>query len=259
MAEEITELIGALAKAQGEFLPVIKASDNTFFKSKYADLTDVVRTIQPTLTDNGLVVSQFPSSDGQGGTTLITYLMHTSGQYIVHEMPLMLPKEDPQGQGSAITYARRYAYCAVLGVVADRDDDGNRASRPLSQRDTYDEPIQEEQDVAATDKFNELMAEAVEGKTSFGDEWANALRDQANTEGHETVNAWFRADPDAAEAFLARHKMAAMRAQSPKGRAKVGSAVQAEPSEDVQDAARRVVEAFPGAEEVPDEPALDLD
>lgn len=273
MTEDLKDLIGALAKAQGEFLPVIKASNNTFFKSKYADLTDIVRTIQPTLTEHGLVVSQFPSSDDRG-PTLVTYLMHVSGQYLVHSMPLFLPKDDPQGQGSAITYARRYAYCSVLGVVADADDDGNRASHPMGQRNEGSQEYEEE-DVQETQRFNQLMTEAVEGKEKYGDLWAQALREQAETEGHQTVNAWFRADPDAAEIFVTSHKLKAemtlRQNQEPvehggipddaaappkRTRAKAGSAVK--PEEDHAAAARRVMDAFPDAEIVDEDPELDL-
>lgn len=133
-SEQINELAAALAAAQGEFSTVKKDSENPFFKSKYADLSAVVKTAAPVLAVHKLAVSQFISTtvDGEGNLvdTLTTWLIHQSGQYINDTMRLRLTKEDAQGQGSAITYARRYSYMAVLGLVADEDDDGNKASTP---------------------------------------------------------------------------------------------------------------------------------
>jgi hypothetical protein len=120
----------ALVKAQAEFSAVPKDSVNPFFKSTYAALPDVVKTATPVLAKHGLAVSQFISQDESGHDALITYLIHQSGQYICHTARLMLVKDDPQAQGSAVTYLRRYSYMSVLGLVADVDDDGNAASSP---------------------------------------------------------------------------------------------------------------------------------
>jgi len=131
--ENLSELVSALVKAQAEFTAIPKDSANPFFKSKYAGLPIVVETAAPILAKHGLAVSQHVAiEDGQD--VLITYLLHTSGQHLAHAMRLHLVKDDPQGQGSAITYARRYAYMAVLGLVADDDDDGNAASRRQSSK-----------------------------------------------------------------------------------------------------------------------------
>jgi len=127
-SEAINELAKALVGAQAEFSAVPKGSNNPFFKSKYAALPDVVQHAGPVLSKHGLAISQFIGND-----ELITYLIHESGQYIAHTMTLHLPKQDPQGQGSAVTYARRYAYMSALGLVADDDDDGNRGSQSKPQ------------------------------------------------------------------------------------------------------------------------------
>lgn len=129
-SQEINELALALVKAQAEFSAVPKDSVNPFFKSTYAALPDVVKTATPVLAKHGLAVSQFISQDEAGHDALITYLIHQSGQYICHTARLMLVKDDPQAQGSAVTYLRRYSYMSVLGLVADVDDDGNAASQP---------------------------------------------------------------------------------------------------------------------------------
>ena len=125
----ITKLAQALLAAQAEFSAVPKGSDNPFFKSKYAALPDVVKHTTPVLAKHGLGVSQFVDNVN-GEDALTTYLIHSSGEFISHSMLLHLVKDDPQAQGSAITYARRYSYMACLGLVADEDDDGNAASKP---------------------------------------------------------------------------------------------------------------------------------
>lgn len=111
-------------------MPVVqKAKENPFFHSRYADLSTVVQTVTPIIAEHGLSVTQLPDYDGDRDL-LTTRLLHESGQWIEASMRLLPIKSDPQAQGSAITYARRYAYCAVLGIVADEDDDGQAASRP---------------------------------------------------------------------------------------------------------------------------------
>ncbi len=128
------QLIEALLNAQAEFTTVVKDKENPFFHSKYADLATIVEMAQPILTKNKLAIVQFPSYElgGEGFVeTLVTRLVHESGEYIESKMLLLLVKKDPQAQGSAITYARRYAYSSILGIVTDDDDDGNLASTPV--------------------------------------------------------------------------------------------------------------------------------
>jgi len=130
-SETLGELGIALTAAQSEFSAVPKDSVNPFFKSKYAALPEVVKSATPILTRHGLSIAQFIGySEGQD--TLTTVLLHCSGEYIAETMRLHLVKNDPQGQGSAVTYARRYSYMSVLGLVADEDDDGNAASSNIA-------------------------------------------------------------------------------------------------------------------------------
>lgn len=132
-SDEIDKLAASLVAAQGQFSAVPKTSNNPFYSSKYAALPDVVAAVTPILQANGLAVSQFIDTvDGEDSLT--TYLMHESGQYMSHSMRLHLVADKngvvtPQAQGSAVTYARRYSLMAVLGIVADVDDDGNAASQ----------------------------------------------------------------------------------------------------------------------------------
>jgi hypothetical protein len=130
---ENKNLANALLAFQAEAPTLVKSADNPYFGSKYVPLDAVVETIQPLLTKHGLVWTATPSYDGDATPTLRYQLTHApSGESLTDSMPLLLPKRDPQGQGSAITYARRYALCAVLNLVADVDDDANAASNGAS-------------------------------------------------------------------------------------------------------------------------------
>ncbi len=128
-SEDITELAKALAKAQNSLKNPNNTANNPYFKSKYAPLPDVLNDIRPILSENGISVVQSPVTDGAGSTGVETMLLHTSGQYILTDPYFLKPvKNDPQTAGGAITYARRYALNAVLGISGEEDDDGNSAS-----------------------------------------------------------------------------------------------------------------------------------
>ncbi len=120
----IKELAAALAKFQSTVPNVGKDGMNPYFKSKYATLENTISTVRADLAKNGLSFSQFPTGENE----LATILMHSSGEYI-KATAKMSPKDNtPQGQGSAITYLRRYALSAILGIATEDDDDGNAAS-----------------------------------------------------------------------------------------------------------------------------------
>lgn len=125
------ELIVALDAFQTKAIHVPKGAYNPFYESKYADLFSIKQICDPVLVEVGLLITQFLGGAEYGVPTLITRLIHVaSGQYMEAETPLVLDKDNSQGHGSAVTYVRRYSYCAILGIVADPDDDGNAASSP---------------------------------------------------------------------------------------------------------------------------------
>ncbi len=128
-SESIKELATALCKFQGAVEKVRKSETNPFFKSKYADLSSILDVIRIPLSENGLSFVQFPK-DKNG---LETMLMHTSGEWMSATYEMKPTKDDPQGLGSAITYQRRYALGAILGLNIDDDDDGNAASKQNKQ------------------------------------------------------------------------------------------------------------------------------
>ena len=129
-SEQIGELAAALAAAQGEMTAASKDATNPHFKSRYATLASVWDAIRGPLSQHGLSVSQVLESPENGvGVAVRTMLLHTSGQWIAsrYVMPIG-DKLTPQAIGSAITYARRYALSAIVGIAPDDDDDGNAAS-----------------------------------------------------------------------------------------------------------------------------------
>lgn len=131
---ELKNIFGALAKAQAEMQVAGLTNENPYFKSRYADLAEVVRASRPSLTKNGLAVVQqiLPNDDGQ--SILHTILCHMSGEWIETRMRIIPPKNDIQTLGSYITYLRRYSYAALVGIVAsDEDDDGEVAMADARQ------------------------------------------------------------------------------------------------------------------------------
>jgi len=118
----------AFAKAQCEFPLIKKTEINPFFKSKYADLSNILEVVMPILHKNGLYLTQSPVSSEQGIGVSTSIVHIATGEMIRGSFSLPLAKQDPQGAGSAITYAKRYAIVAMLGLNVDVDDDGNTAS-----------------------------------------------------------------------------------------------------------------------------------
>ena len=140
-SESIKELAVGLTKAQGAFNHAKKDVSNPFFKSKYADLASIIDAAKKPLADNGLSVVQVVDVTEAGIMVLETMLMHVSGEWISGKYPINPVKSDPQSVGSAITYARRYAFSAITGIAAD-DDDGNAASQQAKTEPKYQQPEQ---------------------------------------------------------------------------------------------------------------------
>lgn len=128
MSDEIKDISSALCAFQGSLeqpkleKEVRVKTQNGEYKFKYADLSACVKAAAPALKEHGLSVSQI-ISDGK----LITLLTHVSGQWFKSELLLPTQSTNYQAFGSAITYLKRYSYCAILGIVADTDDDANMA------------------------------------------------------------------------------------------------------------------------------------
>ncbi len=132
-SESMAKLAAALVNAQGMIEGARKDSANPYFKSKYADLNSCWRACREALQENGLAVAQFPVST-EYGVGVDTILMHSSGEWMSEQfvLPFAASKVDAQAGGSCITYARRYALCAVMGICPE-DDDGNAATDSITK------------------------------------------------------------------------------------------------------------------------------
>jgi hypothetical protein len=149
-SESIKQLASALMVFHIKIDTIKKDATNPFFKSKYASLSNILDAIKIPLAESDLSFSQHPM--GENG--LSTILMHKSGEWIGSHFTMKPVKNDPQGIGSCITYMRRYALAAILGLNIDEDDDGNAASTPTK------EPVQEEKSWLnpKTEQFNKAKA-----------------------------------------------------------------------------------------------------
>jgi hypothetical protein len=161
-SENIGDLAAALAKAQAEVGTVQKDASNPFFKSHYATLAAVWEATRPILSKHGLSVVQMPSQD-EAGYYVETMLMHGSGQWLKSRTYMKPAKDDPQGIGSLISYARRYALQAVTMVCPD-DDDGEAAmGRP---QQAHAAPIKPVESPKQTPKASIAEAKPKEATTS---------------------------------------------------------------------------------------------
>jgi hypothetical protein len=186
-SESIVNLAPAMVSAQAEIAAASKDGKNPAFKSRYATLTAAVDASRPALAKYGLCVLQFPTTLDHA-VSVVTRLLHKSGEWIEEELTLPVAKFDPQGVGSAITYARRYGYCALVGVVADEDDDGNAASKPA--------PL-----------TSELPPPKVEAPKGFAP-WFAALEGKAEEGLAALKAAWTSAKPEFRE-HIVKHEAAA--------------------------------------------------
>lgn len=172
-SEQINELAAALAKAQLAMTNPKKTSANPFFKSRYADLAEVIGASKKILAEHGLSIIQLPSLENNNLLMLETILAHESGQYISGVLLMPVMKMDAQGIGSACTYARRYAWAAICGL-AQEDDDGNAASIPVieapkkttkpSLPDQYLTALAEIQTIEELNQLLKIMPEELQKK-----------------------------------------------------------------------------------------------
>lgn len=127
-SEEIKDFVAALAKAQGALKPAVFNRINPHFKTRYADFTSCMDACRAPLSENGIAAIQYCETI-DGKLNLVTMLAHISGQWMKSEFPLIAAKMDSQGIGSAMTYAKRYSLCGMVGIVADEegDDDAEAA------------------------------------------------------------------------------------------------------------------------------------
>lgn len=191
---DIGELAGALAKAQGQITGALKDSANPFFKSKYADLAACWDACRKPLADNGLAVFQ-STAEWEGRLYVVTTLAHSSGQWMRGWIPVKVKDDGPQAMGSGITYARRYALAAMVGL-AQIDDDAESAqgrTNGVSRIDPRDDgekltTRQEQYAQEFADGFRKLLAADIDEAEKA--QQIVALRDEANEDKPVFVAAW---------------------------------------------------------------------
>jgi len=155
-------LAEAFVAAQAEFPAVEPDAVNPHFKSKFVSLGHLLAKVRPVLNKHGLSVIQLPTLTKAGHPTLMTTIMHESGEVIEAEAPLLLPKQDPQGQGSAITYMRRYALASALGISDQEDDDGNAGVAARAQEEDKPEVV-----LLSDEKVDEIAAKVKEAGVGY--------------------------------------------------------------------------------------------
>ena len=136
-SEQINEIFAALAKAQGKIKPVRKDGANPHLGNKYTTLDAIIDEVKTPLSENGLSFLQ-PLTTDDRGLILETWLTHSSGQYLMADV-VVSPMSgnrgvnEMQALGSSLTYLKRYALGAMLGIASEEDDDGNKAGKPAKQ------------------------------------------------------------------------------------------------------------------------------
>ena len=153
-SESIAAISQAIAKAQGEVENASKNAKNPHFKSKYADLAELLNTVRPVFSGHGLAIVQMPSFV-DGVASVETLISHSSGEWISSICSAPVSKQDAQGVGSAITYLRRYSLAAMCGI-AQEDDDANSSVGHAPQPQTQAKPQ------AKPEISSERLAKAIE-------------------------------------------------------------------------------------------------
>lgn len=140
-SEQINEIAAALSKAQSQIEGAVKDANNPFYKSKYADLSSIIEAVKGPLANNGLSIVQLVGFDDENREFLETQISHSSGQFFRGRILIKSKDQSPQAQGSAISYARRYALQAALNVPVF-DDDAEMAQASFRKPQTNVPPVQ---------------------------------------------------------------------------------------------------------------------
>lgn len=204
-SESVKELFGALSKFRAQVKQPAKTAKNPYFNSKYVTLEGVMQAVDAALTGTGLAYSQL-AENGDNGVSVSTLITHSSGEWmIVGPLTLNPAKRDPQGQGSAITYAKRYQLASAFGISSDIDDDGNvgtfgENSQPLPRRQPRPRQTVEQKarHDAATAKMEAMQAAKQEATNTIVDAngttllqlFAEAMEDGKGSPKSQELDVW---------------------------------------------------------------------
>jgi hypothetical protein len=211
-SESIKELSSALAKAQGLIEGALKDAQNPHFRSKYATLASVVDAVKEPLAKHGLSYTQI-LHDAENAVKVETIILHQSGEWLsCGVLSVPVSKNDAQGFGSALTYARRYSLSAAFGV-APEDDDGNGAAAAAPRKENITpragakERLTPEQ-IAKVDKVASAMLDWLQNG-AIDD--AVLTKENAGLDTDETVYLWDRFDSKQRAAMKKAHEAMKMK------------------------------------------------
>ena len=179
----VVSLAAALVAAQAEMPRVKKDANNPHFNSKFMSLGGLIEATRPLLNKHGLALAQFPCVSELGPPVLRTVLIHgPSGERLEFETPLFVGAQNMQQLGSAITYARRYAWASLLGIASEDDDDGNTAGTAA--------PVPAAPEVRVITAAQRKRLRAIQKEKGVTDEHLKALvRDVAGVESSMLIPA----------------------------------------------------------------------
>lgn len=201
---EQRELNAALAKAQASFPTIgkdrtveVDTKSGGKYRYSYATLSGILAAVRPVLAENGLAVVQLLGADDESGRPeLRTELRHSGGGILAASFPLPVVPDDPQRLGSLLTYLRRYALSALLGIAADEDDDDGAKAKGPARRQSRKEPDTGASGAQVQQLFGELRAKETERGFPNRD-WTNWTRTKLGLASGEVATAehWRRAVP----------------------------------------------------------------
>jgi hypothetical protein len=173
---EIKNISAALEAFHQQIGTIKKNETNPFFNSRYAPLPEILTAIAEPLRNAGLIITQHPENEH----CLTTMLIHVdSGEYFRSSYKMTPTRNDPQGIGSCITYARRYAIGAILSLNIDEDDDANAASTPPVRREAEAKPVYTEHDERpwlTEEQYKKVLERITDGDTSAKDKAIHSFR-----------------------------------------------------------------------------------
>jgi hypothetical protein len=203
-AEQHANLTEALLGAQTEMPSVDRDQENPHFESKFTSLGHLLATVRPVLNRHGLVLVQAPMLDEKGEFVLRTTILHSSGDSMEFSSPLNPTKNDPQGQGSAITYMRRYVLAAALAIADQDDDDGARAAASQQRTEATVARLNPQRTERIIGSLATLKLSYKEIGMMLGSSGIDSLRANTAQAIQERISGLGEVEADALEAELAK-------------------------------------------------------
>ena len=180
-SESTKELFAAFAKFRAQVKQPVKSADNPYFHSKYVALEGVMQAIDAALPGTGLAYTQ-PVEDCDKGVSVSTLITHSSGEWmLIGPLTLTPIKRDPQSQGSAITYAKRYQLSAAFGISSDIDDDGNAGTFGEDNRQAQTQQVRQHRQTPQQKALHDQATANFEATQAAKHDAANTVVDANGT------------------------------------------------------------------------------